>query len=42
MYVMFVIDASQRSSGPEVKALVHWLQSVPVDQNTTDKVNCVV
>ncbi|XP_019122694.2 mitogen-activated protein kinase kinase kinase 5 [Larimichthys crocea] len=29
--------ASQKSSNPEVKALVHWLKSVPVDQDTIDK-----
>ncbi|KAM4600477.1 mitogen-activated protein kinase kinase kinase 5 isoform 2-T2 [Polymixia lowei] len=27
----------QRSSTPEVKALVRWLQAVPVDQDTVDK-----
>ncbi|XP_074540112.1 mitogen-activated protein kinase kinase kinase 5 [Halichoeres trimaculatus] len=29
--------ASQKSSNPEVKALVRWLKSVPVDQDTIDK-----
>ncbi|XP_044064371.1 mitogen-activated protein kinase kinase kinase 5 isoform X2 [Siniperca chuatsi] len=29
--------ASQKSSNPEVKALVHWLKSIPVDQDTIDK-----
>nr|XP_046254382.1 mitogen-activated protein kinase kinase kinase 5 [Scatophagus argus] len=29
--------ASQNSSNPEVKALVHWLKSVPVDQDTINK-----
>ncbi|XP_026227916.1 mitogen-activated protein kinase kinase kinase 5 [Anabas testudineus] len=29
--------SSQKSSDPEVKALVRWLKSVPVDQNTIDK-----
>lgn len=32
-------SASQKSSDPEVMALVHWLKSVPVDQDTIDKVN---
>lgn len=39
---MSIIDgelASRTSSDPEVKALVLWLKSVPVDQNTIDKVN---
>lgn len=31
--------ASQKSSDPEVMALVHWLKSIPVDQDTIDKVN---
>ncbi|KAK2844874.1 hypothetical protein Q5P01_011533 [Channa striata] len=30
-------DSSQKSSNPEAKALVNWLKSVPVDQNTIDK-----
>lgn len=29
--------ASQKRSNPEVKALVRWLKSVPVDQDTIDK-----
>nr|XP_020445845.1 mitogen-activated protein kinase kinase kinase 5-like isoform X2 [Monopterus albus] len=36
-----VIEASlQKVSSPEVRALVHWLKSVPVDQNTIDKLLC--
>uniref|UniRef100_A0A8C4GMU1 mitogen-activated protein kinase kinase kinase n=1 Tax=Dicentrarchus labrax TaxID=13489 RepID=A0A8C4GMU1_DICLA len=37
---LHIIDdglASQKSSNPEVKALVRWLKSVPVDQDTIDK-----
>ncbi|KAK2909977.1 hypothetical protein Q8A73_007692 [Channa argus] len=30
-------DSSQKSSNPEVKDLVRWLKSIPVDQNTIDK-----
>ncbi|XP_037641552.1 mitogen-activated protein kinase kinase kinase 5 isoform X3 [Sebastes umbrosus] len=29
--------ATQKDSNPEVKALVHWLKSVPVDQDTINK-----
>ncbi|XP_018555490.1 mitogen-activated protein kinase kinase kinase 5 isoform X2 [Lates calcarifer] len=29
--------ASQKSSNPEVKALVRWLKSIPIDQDTIDK-----
>lgn len=37
-----VIDvelASQKSSRPEKKALARWLKTVPVDQDTINKVN---
>ncbi|XP_053289085.1 mitogen-activated protein kinase kinase kinase 5 isoform X1 [Pleuronectes platessa] len=33
-----VESASQKTHNPEMKALVHWLKSVPVDQDTIDKV----
>ncbi|XP_034553721.1 mitogen-activated protein kinase kinase kinase 5 [Notolabrus celidotus] len=32
--------ALQKSSNPEVKTLVRWLKSVPVDQDTIDKLLC--
>lgn len=31
--------ASQKSSRPEKKALARWLKTVPVDQDTINKVN---
>ena len=37
-YITDGVMASQRSSNPEVKALVRWLKSVPVDQDTINKV----
>ncbi len=41
-YSLFFIDAelaSKTSSNPEVKALVSWLESIPVGQDTINKVN---
>lgn len=34
--------ASRRSSDPEVKTVVQWLKSVPVDQDTISKVNSFI
>ncbi|XP_042279025.1 mitogen-activated protein kinase kinase kinase 5 [Thunnus maccoyii] len=31
---------SQKSSNPDVKVMVHWLEAIPVDQNTINKLLC--
>lgn len=44
LFALYFTDAglsSQTSSNPEVKALVRWLKSVPVDQDTINKVNSI-
>lgn len=31
---------SQKSSNPDVKVMVHWLEAIPVDQDTINKLLC--